>query len=102
MSEDWREPESVRKSKACDKLFARLIEMGATDEELASVTCVGETPRRHKKRAPSPYNKYIKQCFLAKGGVKSFGEAAPLMKECAREYREDKKRGEFRYKIDEV
>jgi len=57
-------------------------------------------PKTRKKRAPSFYNMYTKACLVAKGGVKKFGQAGPLMKECAGEYREDKKTGKWRYEVE--
>lgn len=56
-------------------------------------------PSPKKKRAPSFYNLFAKECIKAKGGIKKFGEAAPLMRQCAAEYREDKAKGKFRYEV---
>lgn len=72
----------------CDKLH-RLLE---------SNPC--PIPGRAKKRAPSTYNLYVKECIKAKGGIRKFGEAAPIMRECAGEYKEDKRKGAFRYKFE--
>jgi hypothetical protein len=52
------------------------------------------------KRAPSAYNLYVKECIKNKGGIRKFGEAAPIMRQCATEYKEDKSKGQFRYKFD--
>ena len=41
------------------------------------------------KRGASPYNIFIGECM--KGKVKSFGQAAGVMKQCAGEWRERKK-----------
>ena len=54
-----------------------------------------KTSRTTRKRAPSVYNLYIKECIKTKGGIKKFGEAAPIMRQCAGEYKEDKKKGAF-------
>lgn len=40
------------------------------------------------KRGKSAYNLFISRCM--KGKVKSFGQAPEVMKECARQWREDK------------
>ena len=55
--------------------------------------------KKNKKRAPSFYNLYIKACFAEKGGVKKFSQAGPLMTKCAKEYRADKKKGDYRYEV---
>lgn len=57
-------------------------------------------PTARPKRAPSTYNLYVKECIKNKGGIKKFGEAAPIMRQCASEYREDKAKGQFRYKFE--
>lgn len=49
------------------------------------------------KRAPSAYNLYVKECIKSKGGIRKFGEAAPIMRQCASEYKDDKAKGKFRY-----
>jgi len=59
-----------------------------------------KTSRTTRKRAPSVYNLYVKECIKTKGGIKKFGEAAPIMRQCAGEYKEDKKKGAFRYKFE--
>ena len=58
------------------------------------------SPKPRPKRAPSQYNLYAKACIKAKGGIRKFGEAGGLMKQCAKEYKEDKTRGRFRYEIE--
>jgi len=58
------------------------------------------SPKPRPKRAPSQYNLYAKACIKAKGGIRKFGEAGGLMKQCAKEYREDKARGRFRYEVE--
>ncbi len=57
-------------------------------------------PAVKPKRAPSAYNLYVKECLKSKGGVKTFGEAGPKMRQCATEYKEDKTKGQFRYKFE--
>lgn len=52
------------------------------------------------KRAPSTYNLYVKACIKQKGGIRKFGEAAPIMRQCASEYKEDKSKGKLRYAIE--
>jgi hypothetical protein len=54
-------------------------------------------PAPRAKRAPSQYNLYVKECIKTKGGIRKFGEAAPIMRQCASEYKEDKSKGKFRY-----
>jgi hypothetical protein len=53
-----------------------------------------------RKRLPSQYNMYVKACLQAKGGVKKFGQAGQLMRQCATEYKEDKSKGKFRYEFE--
>lgn len=45
-----------------------------------------------KKRKPSIYNKFIKACIPAKKG-----DIPGRMKACAKEYKEDKAKGKWRY-----
>jgi len=47
-----------------------------------------------KKRKPSIYNKFIKACIPAKKGA-----IPQRMKDCAKEYKEDKNKGKWRYEI---
>lgn len=42
----------------------------------------------------------MKACLKAKGGVKSFGEAGPKMRQCAQEYKQDKAKGQLRYEVE--
>jgi len=56
-----------------------------------------DRPAPRTKRAPSAYNLYVKECIKEKGGIRKFGEAAPLMRQCAVEYKEDKAKGKYRY-----
>ena len=68
-----------------------------TLKQLLAQLCPGKTK---KKRKPSFYNMYVKSCIASKGGVKKFSQAGPLMKQCALEYKEDKKTSKFRYKVE--
>jgi hypothetical protein len=40
------------------------------------------------KREPSEYNKFVGTCMKGKN-IHGFGEAAPAMKDCARQWREE-------------
>lgn len=72
---------------------------GEQCEKLRQVLAEASRPQR-VKRAPSSYNLYVKACIKAKGGVKTFGEAAPLMRQCATEYKQDKAAGKPRYPVE--
>lgn len=73
--------------------------VGVTGEQCDRVKQLLSTKQK-RKRAPSVYNMYASACIKAKGGIKKFGEGGPIMKQCAAEYREDKKKGGFRYKVE--
>jgi hypothetical protein len=64
---------------------------------LQSNPCIG---RGKTKRQPSVYNKYVGACIKAKGGIRKFGEAGPIIRQCAAEYKEDKPKGKFRYEFE--
>jgi len=53
------------------------------------------------KRQPSIYNLYVGACIKAKGGIRKFGEAGPIVRQCAVEYKEDKSKGKFRYQFEQ-
>lgn len=75
--------------------------VGVEGEQCDKLHQVLEAAQAHKpKRKPSSYNLYVKACLKAKGGVKSFGEAGPKMKQCAQEYKSDKDKGHFRYEVE--
>jgi len=74
--------------------------VGVVGEQCDRLHQVLASPRARGKRAPSFYNLYVKACLASKGGIKKFGEAAPKMRECSAEYKEDKRKGQFRYKVE--
>lgn len=49
--------------------------------------CKGRGKGGREKRAPSAYNMFVAECFKRSGGVKGFGEAGPMMKKCAAEWK---------------
>lgn len=71
---------------------------GEQCEKLKQLLKENPCPSR-AKRAPSFYNLFSRECIKAKGGIKKFGEAGPIMRQCATEYREDKAKGSYRYKV---
>ena len=54
------------------------------------VELCGGRGRGAGKRAPSAYNLFVGECFK-RHGVKSFGQAGGVMKQCAAEWRARKK-----------
>ena len=57
--------------------------------ELTEVRRARRERREGGKRAPSAYNMYISSCLRGKH-IKGFGNAAPAMRECAKEWKNRK------------